>query len=314
MVIICIVNSWYHGLGAYSYLLETLGRKKQVEKIIFYSGGFFDAKVSCLSFFDFDQFGEKFEVVEGWAELDGAIGRISSDDECLLITPSKLPYYAVRSLVNNDLKFSMLLVEEGIGSYGGFVQDIKAAVRESRGWRRKIRALFAYGYKKLVISKYSASSEKWLNFNSDGSLNDRVVKAYRKALVEISSQIDEDIPDFDVVFLTSPFVELGLQSKEEYLTSLVKEGVKGRVLVKPHPIERINKYEKIGFTVYSGGLSSELILMSMFSKPEVYCFSSTSLYTSKIFFDLKVCRMKEGDKFYSSLSRSQKKIIDLCSV
>ena len=311
MIVIGICNSWYHSLGIASYIIKKIG-VNNVDKLLVFSGGLLGCKAELVDFSNLDGFSGILKSVNSWECFVDEVGKLDQKSECLLIAPSIAPFRAVKALADKKINFSLVVCEEGIGSYGGFVQTARANIRERDGLRNKAIGIFSIILKRQYVKKKAEKITYWLNFDAKGVSRDEVVISYQTALSMIQMPVCKKIEDnYDSIFFSSPIVELGIQSEYRYMNQIINIlGAESRVIVKPHPAENIAKYKKYNIDVYEEIVSSEVMLRNLPSNINIYALSSTVLYTSNLFYGIKTHRVSGIDFFYNTLSRSQKKIID----
>ena len=115
------------------------------------------------------------------------------------------------------------------------------------------------------------------------------------------------------VFVSAPFVEMCLVSKDNYINIIrsLKERSQlcGVFYIKPHPSEDVSKFSD--FNVLKRDVPIEIYIMSNKNNiSKIYSFSSTSIYTINVLFNIVPKRIVEYDFFYQKMSYRQKKIID----
>ncbi len=167
-------------------------------------------------------------------------------------SPGIKPLIRLR-LANRLRRLRVVAVDEGIGSYGDF-HSLRAAFgrQGNREPKRTIRAV-AVQVARLAID------ERWPLYLPDGQswrINPPVADEFRRA--DASPEASDS-----VVYLSQPWPELGVVSKEGYLDHLqdiaavvAEHGL--RFLVKPHPIEDVSLHRARGIQLLDSDTPAEL--------------------------------------------------------
>lgn len=310
---IASVSSWYHMLGVTSYFY---GNQKKAKKLIIIVGSFFGFTPFANKEF-FNNCADEIIILKSLEKLKSLA--LPVNNKYTIISTSPYPYNVSQALKSKKLNFNLIIIEEGIGTYGGYKQRIQAICRESSSPKKTdkaklvLRDSISLLIKKIIFKK--TKKEYWLNFDKKNlDINNNVVIGYQTAIEKIKkNNTDLDLKK-SIIIITSPFVELGLVDSDKYINyikSLTKK-TNRNIYIKPHPIENKNKYESIGIVI-DPSTPIEMILCNYPKETILYSFSSTSLYTAKLFFNLNVIRLNEFDLFYNLLGKNQKKIIDSMS-
>lgn len=299
-------------LGVASYFY---GNRIKVKKLIVIVGSFFGFTPSTNKDF-FKNCADEIIIFNSLEEFKKSYLPVDNSSKYKLISTSPYPYSVSSALKLKKISFNLIVIEEGIGTYGGNIQKIRAIWRETPSKNKTIKIKsFLKKTTALLIKKiifYRIKKEYWLNFNKKNlSINKEVITGYKIALKKIKEKNTEIELKNPIVIITSPFVELGLVSPDKYINYLKKitEKTSKNIYIKPHPIENQEKYKTIG-TIIKGSIPIEIILCNLPKETKLLSFSSTSLYTAKLFFNLNVIRLHEFDIFYNLLGNKQKKIID----
>lgn len=317
-VYFCILSSWYHFLGASSYF-EALGGRAR--KLVVLVEVFFDKKVSI----DPEKLRKYTGEVVFVNTLAEAIVSLNEEIFVTVVSPFEMPFYASRALRRVNIDHDFVVIEEGIGTYGGKLKTAKAAVRESigAGGRWGWFYFFTFEFKYVLKWFYFLAFKKtyWFNFDRSGRvLNARVRENYIKAFSWIALDGQSEI-NFEgrrvFLFVTSPFLELKLCDLDEYMfvvDKVISQALVDEIIViKPHPIERVNKYSS-GLRL-SPSVPLEMVLFQLPKENvRVFSFASTSIYTAYILFGIKTHRISSFDLSFGGLSASQQRIIELCSL
>lgn len=312
---IAIASSWYHMLGIASYFN---GNKIKAKKLIIVVGGFFGFIPQVNKDF-FSKYANEIIVLNSFEALEKEYLPIKKGQRVSLIAPSFHPFRVANILKHKKIPFEIIVTEEGLGTYADYLSNIKGQWRAinttSKAKKIKIiiKKIIFTEIKKILLLKINR--KYWLNFDKNTSkINSKVVESYKSVLASTKKiDFDIDLQDAKILIITSPFVEIGLANSEEYRNYL-QEKFKGKtgIYIKPHPIENKEKYQGLGVIIDST-IPMELILSKFPNQTTLYAFSSTVLYTAKLFFGMQVVRLKEFDKFHHSLSKNQKEIINIVS-
>jgi hypothetical protein len=158
--------------------------------------------------------------------------------------PGIKPYLRLRAAAAGR-GLRVVVVDEGIGSYGDWRTRRDSWQREGgRGPWPAVRALAVTGARRLL------TDERWalyrLDSTSDGfgwRVDERVAAEFRRRLGEFSAGVAPP----GVVFLSQPWVELGMLSEQAYLGHLREiaaecEAAGRSFLLRTHPAEDQSRY------------------------------------------------------------------------
>lgn len=317
-VYFCILSSWYHFLGASSYFEALEGRTK---KLVVLMGVFFDKKVDVNP----DKLRKYSDEVVFVNNLTDAVLNLKGEVFVTVVSPFEMPFFASKALRRVGINHDFVVIEEGIGAYGGKLKTARAAAREyvAASGKRAWIYFFIFGFKYIFKWGYFLRFKKtyWFNFDRSGrTFNSHVRENYTKAFSWIvlgdRSEVSLEGRRF-FLLVTSPFLELNLCGFDEYMSvvgKVISRAEVGEVVVvKPHPIERVDKYA--GKFIVSPDTPLELVL-SQLSGGDVrmFSFTSTSIYTAYILFGIKTHRISSFDFSLGGLSAPQQRIIELCSI
>ncbi|XEG71207.1 polysialyltransferase family glycosyltransferase [Pseudomonas sp. abacavir_1] len=199
--------------------------------------------------------------------------------------------YFKPSLVNYiDIKNSNVrcfAFEEGIGSYGGLLHHIKASYRE-----KKTFPILKYLARSILrssiwIDKYSRT------LNSSQGTN----RTLSNAVSEISEStwangtpvytVSQQISSNAIILFTSPFVELGILSKQQYRVLLAEVNNYVRqnnrsLVIKPHPLERsIRDIAPTEVEIIDSKVPAEVLIKKL-EPQNVAGFNSGALITASL--------------------------------
>lgn len=299
-------------LGVASYFY---GNRIKAKKLIVIVGGFLGFTPSANKDF-FNNCADEIIIFNSLEDFKNSSFPIDNKNRYKLISTSTHPYNIYSILKSKKISFNIIIIEEGIGTYGGSIQTLRAKWREKPSENKitKIKYLLKNSIALLIknIIFFKIKKEYWLNFNKKNlNINKEVIIGYQTAIKNIKENNTDLELKNSIIIITSPFVELGLISPDKYINYLknITKKTKKNVYIKPHPIENQEKYKSIG-TIINGSIPIEMILCNSPKDTTLLSFSSTSLYTAKLFFNLNVIRLREFDLFYESLGKKQKKIID----
>lgn len=317
-VYFCILSSWYHFLGASSYFEALEG---QARKLVVLVEVFFDNKISINPEKLWKYTGELIFV----NTLDEAVLTLNKEAFVTVVSPFEMPFYASRALRRFGIDHDFVVIEEGIGAYGGKLKTAKAAVRESIAANDRLAwfSFFIFGFKFTFKWFYFLAFKKiyWFNFDRSGRvLDERVRRSYVKAFswIALEGGAELSFKGREVfLFVTSPFLELKLCEFDEYMSvvdKVISQASEGEVVViKPHPIERVNKYAS-GLKL-NPNIPLEMVLFQLPKESvRVFSFVSTSIYTAYILFGIKTHRISSFDLSFGGLSAPQQRIIEQCSL
>lgn len=316
--ILCKYSSWYHLLGICS-LLESLNSKP--ECLIFYTGSFFDKRVAPPQAL-LSHYGKKVYFTDS---LAGAISLLEAENPTksavTLVNPSRRPIRLSSAIRRLGMSLHIVFVEEGIGTYGGLAQDVRAYAREnfrSFGLPYWLRIVFSSAIVMAGNSYFiGACKSNWFLFDRktlklNAGVKGHYLTALKYLVADMSIPFIPEGPKSITILVTAPYSELrslSIKAEKKILDHAQKKVSDGSILViKPHPIEEVSKYK--GCVVIDSSIPLEAYLM--FHKERVnglLMMSSTSAYTSRILFDLPVERLKEFDLYFNTLSWRQKKLI-----
>jgi len=319
-ILIASYTSWYHALGISSYLAAN---HVTPDFSILIANEFFDKKRGLDDTSLRDRLGD-FTLVKSYREVEQEVLRLPENIDIYVLSTSAFPYKLTAAVRKKSIPYKLVVIEEGIGSYSSVYSLFEAKLRESRLPLLK-KILFSFSLFLKAIVKFFVFFKKkrcyWYNFNkSNLSINKEVVKAYKSELKSLSlsgkkSQSLENKLENCALLISSPFCELNLVCEKDFVKG-VRDGMpkNKRLYVKPHPIEKVSKYNGAGFDTFSTDLPFEILMCDVDCSVSLFSFSSTCCYTSFLFFGKKIHRIKDVDAFYDKLSRRQKKIIDFVSI
>lgn len=148
-------------------------------------------------------------------------------------------------------RIRVVVTDEGLGTYGDWRTRRDALARQGAGqpWRT-VRPVAIDAADRLLTSQRYAMYDKAAGW----ALNEEIAAEFR-ALVQVPSQRSDR-----VVFLTQPWVELGVLDADTYLAHVaeVARAVEAdglRLAVRPHPAEDPARYR--GFEVLDAAFTAE---------------------------------------------------------
>ncbi|WP_223473516.1 alpha-2,8-polysialyltransferase family protein [Pseudomonas sp. BF-B-27] len=311
-IVIAHCSSWYHFLGLYAYLNS---QKKKYSEIHLIHEGFLQKKAKIPTY-AVSIFCDNLKVYENIDHLQKVLapkGKIKQD--VIIITTNAHPTKLL-SITKKANSVETIQIEEGIGSYGNFKQLVLARLRESKGYKRKLIALPKIALRELAIKivPHLAKKTSFLMFSRDGkTINNEVVSSYREALHDLSTHTDCSHLDVSKLVISSPFTELGMISADKYTKTLTQclGDISGNVFIKAHPLEEHEKFKHLNLVTDEIPVEL-LILKNSQHLKEIYCFSSTAIYTCHLLLGITPKRISELDLFYKNFSLEQRRIIDKC--
>lgn len=180
---------------------------------------------------------------------------------------------------------NMVVIDEGLSSYAGYMHSVKAVVRE-----KNIYFLFKFFIISIIIyvlsnlnrkkvARYSAFSKQEIGLNRDYKNN------FSEVLYSIGKMNKCGFNYSDsILFCTQPWVDLGVMDAVNYKILLenlkIKIEKKGcKLLIKKHPADMVFDYD--GFDVLDfDGIVEELVLIKEFSGLISMCSTSSILVSS----------------------------------
>lgn len=149
-------------------------------------------------------------------------------------------------------QIDVVVVDEGIGTYGTVATRRAARLRE--GGREPMITVKALG---AELARRLVRPERWPMYRkapTGWTVNEVVAEEFRRHH-ETAETTDE------VVFLSQPWVELGLVSADRYVEHLRRvatssEALGARFVLRLHPVEGSERYE--GFEIMAGSHPAEL--------------------------------------------------------
>lgn len=304
--------SWYHFLGLYAYLNS---QKKRHQEIHLIHEEFHQKKTKIPTEL-LSKFCEKLEVHESINDIRRIItAKEKTRFNITLITTSNHPAKLL-SLTKRANSSEVVQIEEGIGTYGNFKQLVLAKLRETKGSHGKALALSKTILRSIAITLFTSNARKisFLMFSKDGrKTNNDVIIAYKEALQYLSKHTHCTQSNISQLIISSPFSELGMISSQEYTERLKNHfnEISDNPFIKAHPIEEIEKFKNLNMV--TDDIPVEILALK--NKPhlkEVYCFSSTAIYTCHLLLEITPKRISDLDLFYKKFSPEQRRIIDKC--
>lgn len=317
-IVIVSYTSWYHLLGVFSYLTKN---NIKPDFSILVVNSFFD-KTRVFDSEILSRYLGNYVLNYTYSDIAAHVDKLTDDIDIYVISTSDTPYRLTLPLRRKSYKYKMVVVEEGIGSYSTRIKNVFSHYRESKksgvlGWFYFAKVFILMVIKFFMFIK--VPRVYWYNFDRAGlRVNKDVVDSYKSILKEMRF-CRKKIPLFErsdrvSMLIGAPLCELGLIDDATYidkLESVFKDY--NRVYVKPHPIEDLRKYSKAGFELMAEGGPFELVYGDEMEDVDIYTFTSTCCYTSRLFFDKKILRLSEFDPLYSGLTKAQRAIIDWVS-
>lgn len=184
--------------------------------------------------------------------------------------------------------------EEGIGSYGGYSHHVAAAKREGRNFPRVKYFLRKFLRSKLWLDdSWCLLSEPPLGFESENYIKAiQIISSIKWEGGECFYSVGEDYKKDSVLFFSSPFVELGILTLDEYVEVLnrVKQHfifLNIDVLFMLHPLEKSHDVlAEHGFNLVGAACPAEIAFYKF--RPKVAAgFNSGALLTVNKIFGVK---------------------------
>tara|TARA_Y100000815_G_scaffold274257_1_gene307782 strand:+ start:4088 stop:5086 length:999 start_codon:yes stop_codon:yes gene_type:complete len=319
-LVVCKFSSWFHLVSILSYLE---GLNTRPATVVFFQDSFMGRRAPVdesvlLNCADNVFFFTSFKELDGFFCTEVGLDKASAT-RMALVTPSKRPYRFYRLLKKYSSNVSFTLTEEGLGSYGGILQDVRACVREDLGGslmplavKYMVASILIVGLD-LYFSLVERRREVFFLFDRALVINEDVKSRYLKTIQRLvpENYIFLRGQSF-VLVLTPPVVELGVLSKDEFLICLseLRDSCQmdGEFVIKPHPVEELEKYS--GLSVLPAGIPAEWVLTRCSDQISgVVTPSSTSAYLAKALFGREVVRFAGFDPLYNTLSRRQQRLV-----
>lgn len=239
-----------------------------------------------------------------WNAIDLRMKKIySSPQNFYFLMPYEIDIflYAYYYKKLNYAHITCYIIDEGLGTYlgikrnkvgknGKYQCDIKENLRNLLIKRYTYKLKQSYRYNNFSILEWSKENG-WVK-------NEKSVKYYEKVLKKnkVSDFENANIYRDALLINTQPFMGVGIPENNEDVKILLKlcELCKEReikVVIKPHPGQKdLDRYAELRSFAYFDlrkELSQEEILSSLKEKPRaVVAYSSTTLVTSKLFYDI----------------------------
>ena len=188
-------------------------------------------------------------------------------------------YLNHESILSTDMLLSYkivhnIIIPEGIGSSGNLLTKLSATKLELPNI--KLRKFFKKELRNNLICDLFLKKSKFLLFDVKSNINP-MIKEYvlykNKNYVHMENHLIKK-----VLFLSQPFVEMNVISKDDYILIIKKLGseldrIGYSLIVRPHPAEYINKYDGIANLDTDFSLPIELLVSSPYT---IIGFFSTS--------------------------------------
>jgi len=311
---VCKFSSWYHLLGVLAYFK----RLKTKPRCIAFLATPFKGVSARTNERVMSECAEEVFFLKSVDELNSLLLDARWERKRVgLVTPTKRPYRVYKLISSKAASVKLILTEEGLGSYGGYRQDVKAYLREDLArvkWPLPIKYALALAVIFLLNSYFKFRvNERCFIFDSSLRLDQRMSSSYLDVL-DTLSPMDFSLPGAGkyILVVTPPVVELGLISEEQLLAELdvLRVSLTGLadLLIKPHPIENVTKYRK--FAVLPADTPAEWILMRCSEQiVQVVTPSSTFAYVSKFLFGRETRRFPGFDPLYETLTDRQQRLV-----
>lgn len=170
-------------------------------------------------------------------------------------------YILKKGLTNNIEK--IIIIDEGLSSYAGFMHSLKASFREKgiKGGGSFLIYMYILKFLKLF------NQHKICNFAAfyGTDINSVYKKYFLEVLNDINiSSLSDQIDQKSILFCTQPLIEVGLMSYDQYEKMLAKvmsvcENNKIILLIKKHPADNIFIYSGYNIIEFDG-IAEELIM------------------------------------------------------
>ena len=211
-------------------------------------------------------------------------------DERVGICSYGTPGYSLCRKIKNKPSRYIVKFDEGSGSWQSKVALYKIFFREGvkiRGFRYASKKVMRKALSDLNYLLGAPLIQNWSWFASANPLvrNELLVESLKELY---SLKLPKKKVCAELVFLTSPWVELGYCSKDYYLKEvyrLIMMLSAGNAIIKPHPGEDLRKYEGMPFEVYRENESIESAVGSgAIITKKVVGEASTALITMHLLF------------------------------
>ena len=218
----------------------------------------------------------------------------------------------LRMIVSRRGRLSpVVVIDEGIGSYGTWRTRRAAYLRQGgREPRATIRALAVSAASSLL------TAQRWSLYRPDRQGRWQVVPDVASPFRTVARPAAGD-HDATVVYLTQPWVELGLISERRYVEHLAwvaaaarEAGI--RLAVRPHPSESAERYRSMGdVMVLASGTPAELD-PEVLGAQLVLGADSTALLNVAAIHGIPAMRvgLPELDRLEANLAAGQRSLLD----
>ena len=222
--------------------------------------------------------------------------------------------------LGSSYSFRLMLVEEGLSSYFPAV-DTKRHIWNTLSVNKHGVALilsFLLSVMNVFVRKRFESNTMWANLNlligSPNKLeaNSIAVKYYRQVLTEYANSSQKGFQRLNlsngIIICTMAYLHAEIQDESDVKTlELVVNELKRRgyvVYLKPHPRDEDykNRYVSLGCDFIDSSCTVETLFVFYPGIRGIVSFSSTSLVTAKLLFDIKsvsVLNLVEKEKYGS---------------
>ena len=207
--------------------------------------------------------------------------------------------------LDNSYGFRLMLVEEGLSSYFPKVNTKEHVWNTLKVNKRGIRLLqsFLLSIVGMALRQRFKNHTKWTSLNllveADGTLlpNTVSIKYYQRELTSYTLLNKEHLPaenlNGSIVICTMAYLHSEIQDREDVIVlqrvvQLIKQ--KGlTVYLKPHPrdTDYRNRYATLGCRFLDSPCSVEALFVSSPKIRAVISFSSTSLVTAQLLFNIR---------------------------
>lgn len=266
----------------------------------------------------FSSIGKFLKIIKGYINVKLMNNTNDNNRSVFILSVEKLNFSMLIPFGNKKIAKKYLpefvLIEEGMSNY--MEKNILNAIRENQKINSNIinKKKFIFDdlfkfiskYLKLFLSKFIHSEKRCL-FKKDKKkiyLNDNIIRSYKMAInykekintnkdiIKLSKFINKK--NF-VLITTQPFVECNYIKMSDYkiiLDNLIKifDDANLMVIIKPHPREDLKKYQEISKNGKNHYVCRKDFLLEeiLHLRPQnIYGFTSTSLITSKIFYEIE---------------------------
>lgn len=189
-----------------------------------------------------------------------------------------------KGLTNNIEK--IIIIDEGLSSYAGFMHSLKASFREKGVMGGGKFLIYVYLLKFFKLFNKYRVYEFTAFYGTD--INSVYKKYFLEVLIDINTYyLSDKIAQKTILFCTQPLIEVGLMSYDQYekmlaeVTTICKNN-KILLLIKKHPADNIFDYSKYNILEFDGVVEELVVTQENISGTISSCSTSSLLIPALI--------------------------------